>query len=429
MVPADQLVDYSVDGMIPGVAVFPKDVEGVSQVAVPASREGKTILPRGGGTQMALGNLPRKVDLVLGLGGLDNLLYHEPADMVASVQAGITLESFQAQLAKGGQTLPLDAPFPDKATVGGIIATNYTGPSRTAFGGPRDWLIGIRVVQADGRVTKAGGRVVKNVTGYDLNKLYTGSLGTLGIIVEANFKLAPLPHERVTLVARFPSLKTAVSAAMVLRAQTNTPQALQVVDQNLASRLPGLDLSEGEAAILVRHTGRRSAVRRMVDDTSKILTREGSQEIDTLPLEAGNHLWQQLINLEWREEDGPEMVLRTTLLPSQVEEILASVTAQETVPLSHGISVEVGSGTIKLLFWKDDAVDDESSGLLATVKKLRKLARGYGAQAVVQRCPVPVKASIDVWGEAIEGLDIMRRIKNQMDPVGILNPGRFAGGI
>lgn len=427
--PPGQLVDYAIGGLIPSVAVFPEDVEGVSQIAALASREGQTILPRGGGTQIALGNLPRKADLVLGLSGLDNLLYHEPADMVASVQAGVTMESFQNQLAKGGQTLPLDAPFPEKATVGGIIATGFTGPSRLAFGGPKDWMIGIRVVQPDGRVTKAGGRVVKNVTGYDLNKLYTGSLGTLGIIVEANFKLAPLPQERVTLVAIFPSLKSAVSAAGVLMSQTNTPQALQVVDQKLAARLSGPALSAGEAATLVRHSGRRSAVRRMVNDTSKLLTQQGSQEVDALTEEAGTRLWQQMINLDWQDNDGPEMVLRITLLPSQIEDLVASFTGQEAVPLYQAISVDEGTGTVKLLFWKDDSAADESSQLLATVQRLREMARGYGAQVVVQRCPVAVKGSIDVWGESIEGLDLMRRIKNQLDPAGILNPGRFAGGI
>ena len=134
---------------------------------------------------MGLGNPPTGLDLVLGLERLNGLAFHEPADLVAAAQAGMTIDAFLGELARHGQTLPLEFPLSSKATVGGVLAANAGGPSRLAFGGLRDWLIGLRVVRASGEVTKSGGQVVKNVTGYDLNKLYTGSLGTLGVIVEA----------------------------------------------------------------------------------------------------------------------------------------------------------------------------------------------------------------------------------------------------
>ena len=203
-VPPHRLAEYSVDGLIPSTVVSPEDVAEVSRVLSQASGEDAKVAPWGGGTQMGLGNPPTGLDLVLDLGRLDGVLFHEPGDLVAGVEAGITLEAFQERLAQRGQILPLEAPYPSRATIGGILAANASGPSRLGHGTARDWLIGIAVVRSDGAATKAGARVVKNVTGYDLNKLYTGSLGTLGVIVGATFKLSPLPPDGRTVVAVYP---------------------------------------------------------------------------------------------------------------------------------------------------------------------------------------------------------------------------------
>ena len=392
-----------------------------------AYREGLAVLPWGGGTQVGLGNLPRKLDLLLGTSGLANLVYHEPADLVASAQAGMTMASLRAELAKGGQTLPLDAPFPDRATIGGIIATNYAGPSRMSFGGPRDWLIGIKVAGSDGRVTKAGGRVVKNVTGYDLNKLYTGSLGTLGVIVEANFKLAPLPEESASIFATFDGPTSAFRAAKALMGLSYSPQALQVVDATLANRLSLATTAPGGVGVLALHSGRRSAVRRKVGDTSKVLTQEGAQKVDLHGAEAAN-LWQELIDLDWTDDDGPDMALQTALLPSQVEGFYSETSAQEE-GFRKAVVVDAGSGLVKLLYWKDGPDSGSTSAMLALIDQVKVKARSYGSNVVVQRCPAAVKEKIDVWGGPIQGLDIMRRIKAHLDPSNILSPGRFVGRI
>ena len=155
----------------------------MSRVMALVSQEGWKVVVRGGGTQMAMGNLAVEVDVLVGTSRLNRLLAHEPADLTATVEAGMTLGSVQEHLAGRGQFLPLEAPLPSQATVGGILAANTSGPFRLAYGTARDWLIGVRAVHADATVTRSGSKVVKNVTGYDLNKLYVGSLGTLAIIV------------------------------------------------------------------------------------------------------------------------------------------------------------------------------------------------------------------------------------------------------
>ena len=421
---------YAVDGMVPGEVVLPESVEEVSRIMASASSEGRSVLPFGGGVLAGLGNLPRELDMVLSTSGLAGVIYHEPADLVASVQAGATVAELRSVLSKGGQALPLDAPFPDRATIGGIIAAGFSGPSRLSFGEPRDWLIGIKVVGADGRVSKAGGRVVKNVTGYDLCKLYSGSLGTLGIIVEANFKLAPTPDDGATIVGSFGGPGDAFGVARSLLSFSYHPQALQLIDSSLSGFLGNEALPVGKVALLVRHSGRRSAVKRKMEDTSKVV-KDGDGQWTEIRFGADEALWQNLIDLDWSTDAGPDMVLRASMLPSQVEGFWAAFHDGAHPGLRQGISADVGTGIVKLHYWSDaDAgpgTEGPDSVMLETLREARQKARGLGATIVVQRCPPSVKEHIDIWGEGIEGLDIMRRIKYQMDPGHILSPGRFVG--
>ena len=441
--PPERLREHSVDGVTPEAAVFPEKVEAISEVLSLSAREGKFVTPWGGGTQMALGNTPRGVDLVLGLSRLNQILFHEPADLVASVEAGITLNALQEELARKGQFLPLEAPLPSRATIGGILAANASGPSRLAYGTPRDWLIGIKVVHSDGAVTKSGGKVVKNVTGYDLNKLYTGSLGTLGVIVEATFKIAPLPPDRGTLIATYPSLSAAMDSAQELLHQSFTPHALQVINREIMGRLPGLDVSGGEeAAVLALFAGRRLAVKRKVDESARVMERDSTRAVETLSQGDGDGLWQAVTDLGWAEEGLPQLVAKVTTLPSQVRDVLEMAGSLAGPPLSQGLVADVGSGLVRFLWWAEERLSSTTpllsplakgglqGGLLDDViSKLREGARHYTGHVVVERCPLEVKSKIDVWGDPLEGVDIMRRIKQELDPAGILNPGRFAGRI
>ena len=430
--PSDIRASYELDGIIPGEVVLPDSIEEVSRIMAEASEDGRSVLPLGGGTMASLGNPPGRYDLALGTSGLAGVIYHEPADLVASVQAGTTMAELRATLAKGGQALPLDSPFPDRATIGGVIAAGYSGPSRLAFGEPRDWLIGIKVVGADGQVSKAGGRVVKNVTGYDLCKLYSGSLGTLGVIVEANFKLTPVADSHATIVGSFDGPGDAFQAAKSLLSLSYHPHSLHLIDGSLTGHLDVEGLQPGKVALLVRHSGRRSAVKRKVEDTARILEGSHGQCAEASP-GTDEALWQNLIDLEWRQEGGPEVVLKASMLPSQVEGFWAAFKADAHPAHHQGMSADSGTGIVKLYYWADDdvgpALEGPDNAMLRVVQAAREKARSLGANLVVQRCPPSVKAHIDVWGDRIEGLDVMRRIKEEMDPKHTLSPGRFVGGL
>ena len=429
--PPERLVEHSVDGVPPEAVVFPTKVEDVAEALSLATREGKAVTPRGGGTQMALGNTPSRIGMVLGLSRLNRVLLHEPADLVTSAEAGITLRALQEELAKDGQFLPLEAPLPARATIGGILAANASGPSRLAYGTARDWLIGIKVVQPNGTVTKSGGRVVKNVAGYDLHRLYTGSLGTLGVIVGANFKIAPLPPDRRTLIATYRSPSDAMDSAHALLRRSFTPQALLVINREVIGRLPGLaNPGDSNAAVLALFTGRKAAVKRKTDDSAREMERCGARTVENISSEeGGDSLWQAVTDLGWVEEGAPQLVAKVSILPSQVKEFMAMAARWDGPTLCQGIVADVGTGLVRHLWWAEDGSSGINEGLESLISKMRQGARPYTRHVVVERCPNEVKSKIDVWGDSPEGVDIMRRVKQELDPDGILNPGRFAGRI
>lgn len=196
--------ERAVDDRVPSALVEPASVEQVQQTLAEASNDQLYVLPAGGGRHAHLGNVPIAYDIALSTADLSQILDHEPADMTATVESGVRMVDLQSELASHGQQLPLDPPGMELATIGGLLGADVSGPLRHAYGTARDWLIGIRVAHADGSVSKAGGRVVKNVSGYDMHKLYVGSLGSLGVIVEATFKLAALPRMGRTLSSQRP---------------------------------------------------------------------------------------------------------------------------------------------------------------------------------------------------------------------------------
>ena len=250
-------VTYAVDGLSPRIVVMPATPHEVAAVLETANASGAAVLPRGGGTQTALGMPPQRYDVALDLKRLNGVVEYEPADLTVTVEAGMRLSELQKLLGEKGQWLPLDPPLPDEATIGGVLATNVSGPARLRYGSSRDLVIGMTVALASGEVVKSGGRVVKNVAGYDLAKLHIGALGTLGVIVQAVFKVAPLPVQDV-----------AVMVPGDLEALGRLADAL--IDARLA--LLGLVLSKGAGetrwTLAARFAGGAAAVQRSQGETN-----------------------------------------------------------------------------------------------------------------------------------------------------------------
>ena len=449
VLPEEYLAGYAVEGMEPKAVVRPLDRQGISYALSWACSEGMSVVPRGGGTQLALGNVPDRADLVLDLSRYGSrALDHRPADLTATVDSGITLKVLQHELARQGQFLPLEAPLASKATIGGALAANTSGPMRYSYGLPRDWLIGIGVVSAQGVETKAGGQVVKNVSGYDLNKLYAGSLGTLGVIVEATFKLSPLPSESRALAATFPSLQHGMQAAEGLLHQVSTPQGLQVIDGSAVRHVEsttaifrgiGATTDSRGAIVLAFFSGRSRATRRRMDEATQQLHGQEALNIISLERADSNGLLETLTDLGWSSESIPYLGLKLSLPPSAVGKLTHLLSDQARVPeaqhlinlepLVPGVVADPGFGLLRLLWWSEDREPPTDDRVAAAISRVRELSRQLGGSTVVEHCPLSVKRGIDVWGETTEAIAIMRRIKEKFDPGRVLNPGRFVGGI
>ncbi|PZC47403.1 MAG: glycolate oxidase FAD binding subunit [Chloroflexi bacterium] len=376
---------------------------------------------------MGLGNAPARYDVALLLTGLNRVLEYQPEDLTTTVQAGLTLATLDAELRKEGQFLPLDPVGYDRTTLGGVQASAASGPLRHRYGTARDQTIGIRVVHADGTITKAGGKVVKNVTGYDMNKLYIGSLGTLGIIVEASLKVMPLPASEGALLAFFPSIETAGEAALGVMGTSLDTAFLSLVAGEAVHELPGGRSVDGAAALAVGAFGQAAPIARVLRDATAICNRNGAAEVATVSSNEVTNLRRVLA--EAPRGGSTTLMARLGVRPESVAGLIQSMAELSNkysfnfgavAHISHGI---VHSG------WTGKEGLMEAQRQATFIEEARDVARAEGGYLVLESAPPGVRALVDSWGDARGGQALMSNLKQQFDPTGVLNPGRFVGGI
>ena len=371
-----------------------------------ADERGAAVVTWGAGRHMGLGNQLDRYDLALRTTKLDRVLEYEPADLTVAVQAGVPIGTLQALLAEHGQFLPIDAPA--EATIGGALAAGVSGPSRHGHGLPRDWLLGCRVAHPDGTISKGGGRVVKNVAGYDMPKLSMGALGTLGVIVEATFKVAPLAALQETLIATHQSLEEA--AKMIFAADA----------RRLALR--GVALRTGaekgiEAAFWL--AGPPAAVERTSRELADLCHAAQTRSLAGTDSE---RWWAELTEADITSDS--RVALRAFLPPSAVEGFvrqMGAIARDAGLPLATLSYPTTGLALARL--------EGAAESLTEAIESARKQATQVDGSLVVTTAPAAVKRRIDVWGDAGSALPTMRRLKEQFDPHGTLNPGRFFGGL
>jgi len=398
------MLEDTVDDVLPQMFIEPGNPEEVAGALKIATGAGLQVIPRGGATQMGWGNPPRSGDLILSTRRLNRVVEHAWGDMTATVEAGCTFQQLQQTLAEHGQRLALDPLWPDQATIGGILATNESGPLRVRFGGLRDLIIGITLALPDGTLAKSGGKVVKNVAGYDLPKLATGSLGTLGIITQAIFRLHPIPRESRTL--SFSNTDSGTMNAVVLAIQdcNMVPTGVQV--RAGSSSTPEIDL---------RFEGTAAGCEAQIEQTLRIAS--GARRI-----ESPADVWNARSTL-WSGAE-PSVVCKFSLLPAELGTFLTLI-RKSSEPLQlpwRLVAQAVGVGYLRL-------EGNDTGALLSVLQDLRKNLETRGGSLVILRCPLEIKSKMDVWGSAGDALALMRSIKAQFDPTGVLNPGRFIGGI
>lgn len=395
--------------------IYPETQAQLSDVVACCAQNNWVILPCGSGSKLHWGGLV-KVDptthyqeiIVVSCDRLNGLIEHAVGDLTVTVEPGIKYAELQATLAKTGQFLAIDPAYPETATLGGIIATADTGSLRQRYRGVRDMLLGISLVRSDGKIAKAGGRVVKNVAGYDLMKLFTGSYGTLGIISQVTLRVYPIQEASGTVVL-VGEREHIAKATQTLLSSALTPVAVELLSTNLVKEL---DLGKA-VGLIVRF---QTVIGSVEEQLQKLLEVGNSLGLNcTRYCDYEVELWNKLKQKIWHSHRKTEIICKIGVMPNQAVETLNQVALETGLGLIHA-----GSGLGELHF---NSVNPE------TILELRQWCESIGGFLTVLAAPLEIKQKLDVWGYNQNGLDIMRRIKQKFDPQNILNPHSFVGGI
>jgi glycolate oxidase FAD binding subunit len=431
---ATRLREHAVDGLVPGVIVWPETVEHIAAVLQWAQHQKLAVFPRGNGTKIRLGGLAQRLDIVLSTGRLCQIHEYDTANFTLTAGAGMTFSQVAQLTATHRQMLPLQYPF-SAATLGGLIAANAYSPKRLLYGGVRDLLLGLRIALPGGEVAHFGGKVVKNVAGYDMAKLFLGSLGALGVIVEATFKLYALPERDETILAAFASPGQGAAAVAELMGTQLLPSHILLLNPTAAGAIapPGvMQVAAGEALLLVNCEGMDEAVERQLADIARLCHGHGACGVQVLSGEAQLQLQQRLAAAtQGSAKDGQAVMLRLGTLPSRVPTVMLAV-AQALRPVAPGALIigDCGVGLVRVcLALQRPAAAAIGEPLLRALRELSGLVAADGGYAVVESAPPEVKTQLAVWGQTPSSFALLKALKHRFDPEAVLSPGRFIGGL
>lgn len=414
---------YEIDGEQPDRILTVDSVAAVSNALREAADQNEAVCPIGLGAFRHIGGVPTRYDVALCTRSLDDIIDYQPTDMTINVGAGVSFSQLQAVLGEHGQWLPLDPPSPENATVGGVIAANLSGPCRLSQGTVRDFLIGIKVVRADGTLIKGGGRVVKNVAGYDLPKLFCGSFGTLGVIVEGTFMVRPRPAFRATFVLRCSSVERASAMALELAGSNLQPFFIEMA--NFFPSGSGFAETEkdsynvyvGFAGIEEEVNYQRVGLQQMAYEKNCVVDEQSDDESAALALRLQN----------FPASGSPFLRCKISLKPADVGKFCAeleSMSKMRETPVL--ILAHAGIGVIHCAFEDSPGSDEQILGLADWIRVQATQTQGY---AVIEQISPALKQRANVWGSVGKAFPLMKRLKDTFDPKGILNPGRFVGGL
>jgi glycolate dehydrogenase FAD-binding subunit len=417
----DQCLD-EIDGFGPISFNAPRSAVEVGDLVRSALADNQAIYPFGGRTMFDYGLPPTRPGFCLDLRNLCQVIDYPARDMTITVQAGITVSKLQELLASENQRLPIDVPQPDRATLGGIIATNVSGPRRYGFGTLRDYVIGISVINDQGQEVKAGGRVVKNVAGYDLCKLYIGSLGTLGIITQVTLKLKPRPEEQALILIACGQDKLDLALDEVHHSRTR-PVCVDLLNPGAAAYIKpqaGVTLPEDTWVLAVGFEDNRESVQWQIRQLLTELSAAGFAMVETRTGEAAEPLWRMLAEFPARE--GVRVTFKANILPRTTAAFCrqASALSQQLMLQAHaGNGIVIGHA-------RSDLTLEQARRMLNVLQNSATAAEG---NVIVPRCPSDWKREIPIWGIPRGDMWLMRAIKEKLDPRRLFNPCRFVDGL
>jgi glycolate oxidase FAD binding subunit len=404
------------DGRAASFTDRPASLDDLRQAVTGRIAQGLAIYPQGGCTALDYGGIPRAPGVALDTRALDQVIDYPAADMTITVQAGITMQAVAAVLAEKGQRLLVDAPEADRATLGGVYATATSGPRRFGAGRPRDQVIGISFVTADGAVVKGGGRVVKNVAGYDFPKLLTGSLGTLGIITQLTLKVRPIPEASALVWAAVADPAELEGLLNGLNTSATRPIVLELLNPSAAHRTgEGLRLPIGRWVLVLGFEDNARSVAWQVD---RIRGELGPAEVAVRENADAAPLWSALI--EFPALDPGPISFTANLRPGSVVGFV-----RDLDPARWAVQAHAGNGIVRGRLLGPAEVE----ALAPELARLRARAVAGGGNLILPRCPTAWKTVLPVWGEPRADWALGARVKQALDPRGVMNPGRFVGSI
>ncbi|HXQ25830.1 MAG TPA: FAD-binding oxidoreductase [Candidatus Acidoferrales bacterium] len=435
-----QVAPYQIDGKTPAAVARPGSSEEVAEIVKFAAAERLAIIPAGARTKLGIGMPPRQYDLALDMTRLDRVLAYDSGDLTLSVESGITLRKLAGVLSEHGQFIPLAVPFMDQATVGGTIASGVDSPLRQLYGTARDYLLGIEFVTSDGVAKKSGGRVVKNVAGYDIHKLMVGALGTLGVITKINLRTFPMPRMTRTYVARFRWANGACEFRHAIARSHLRPQSIEIIAARDSSLLrlddrPGSLFENGRWSVLVSAAGEVEVLNRY------------RRELETLARGADQNALESFTELGDADESRltsyvrefpalaakasqPAAILKISALPKSFAGLAEGI---HSVAMRHDIPWAVMMRGVGVTYLALTAQDQSAESLRhlkdACASALRCCVEGMWGRGVMPWCPAEFKREMNVWGETSGDFALMQKLKNVFDPHGTFAPGRFVGDL
>ncbi len=426
------LTAYAVDGVVPQAVVFPGDQVQVSEVVKQAAGQGLALVPWGSGSKIAMGNVPLRLDLVVCTGRLDRVVDMDIANLTVTVQAGVRFNDIQSKLGK--HFIPMSPPYRDSATLGGIVAANSSGPTRLLYGLPRDIVLGIDYVAPNGQIVSTGGKTVKNVSGYDMCKLMIGSRGTLGIVCAVTVRLLPLPERLGTCLSTFATLSDAAGFVDRILETNLLPASVEILNRKASEvlELEGAAVKTGWYATAVALEGFHEPVYRMASEISGMASGSGADKNMYLQEDQHRDFWNRYSNLvPALSKHCPNLVSFKLSYPiSRYQEVIQQATSLlSDTGIDHALLAHAGSGITLIHLLIDRGDPSTIEGVVSVSESLLDLCRGIGGNLVTERAQPRLKGRLPLWGLPRDDQAVMKRIKEQMDLLGLFCPGRFVGGI
>jgi glycolate oxidase FAD binding subunit len=429
-----QSTAFAIASRQPVVVVRPETVEQAAEIVTLAGRERLAVVPWGQGTQMHLGQVPQRYDLALSLAGLRRIVEYDMANLTVIAEAGLSLCEVYCVSVPERQFLPLGFPG-TTASLGGLLVTNTSGVKRARYGALRDLLLGVRVALPDGALVRFGGRVVKNVAGYDMNKLFVGSLGVFGVVLETTYRLAALPEDDCVLAVTFPTLAQAAAAAATIQGSQLLPSALLLLSADTVAActvMSQLSVSAEQVVLVLNFDGTHEVVERQVRDSRVYCQQHGGLQEVLLTGAALYSLWefQEAWRAAPRSTEPERLQVRLGVLPSHLEDAVHQLASSLAFCQGGGRwFADCGAGQIfaHLPLAQPPAADLHRmvSCWLQQVRTQMQTWQGY---CVVEYAPAALRQQLDVWGEA-PGQQLLQLYKQRFDPQAVLNPGRYVAGL